>query len=336
MHGDRSTTVTPMMACDRAARTWRRARVAAVAGLLVAGLAGCASASGASSARFVARSTAASASPKVPNAEPWLLEARKSSQPGKGVWTSTALPGRRTGYLLPAWVYVPDAYFDPEQRDRRFPVVLLLAGFPGAIENWDNQGHMLPILDGLMASKALPPMILVSVTQNPEPTRDSECVDAVGGARADTYLSEDVPEAIAEHFRVTPDRKGWSMMGYSTGGYCAVDLALRHPDRFGSAVSLDGYFAPAIDNTTGDLFKHDATLQRSYTPLQTIGDRRPATLRFYLVVGDAEAKAKSQARTFAAAVRQPDTVTVVDVPGGHNWDTWNRALPAALAWLASG
>lgn len=331
-----------MIASDRpvprvAVRAWRRARAAAAAGLLVVGLGACtASASGVSSARFVAPSAAASPSPKVPNAEPWLLEARKNSQPGKGVWTSTALPGRRTGYLLPAWVYVPDAYFDPAQRDRRFPVVLLLAGFPGAIENWDKQGHMLPILDQMMAEKRIPPMILVSATQNPEPTRDSECVDAVGGARADTYLSEDVPEAIEEHFRVTPDRRGWSMMGYSTGGYCAVDLALRHPDRFGSAVSLDGYFAPAIDNTTGDLFKRDAAAQRSYTPLQTVRDQRPSALRFYLVVGDAEAKAKNQARTFAAAVRQPDTVNVVDVPGGHNWDTWNRALPDALTWLAAG
>ncbi len=312
-----------------------RAVLTALAVLVLTGsglvLAGCGG--GAPGARFAAPT--ASPTPKEPNAEPWLLEARRSGQPGKGVWTSMTLPGRRTGHDLPAWVYVPDAYFDPGQRDRRFPVVLLLAGFPGAIENWDKQGHMLPILDDLMGRAAVAPMILVSVTQNPQADRDSECVDAVGGAQADTYLSQDVPEAIAAHFRVVTDRKGWSMMGYSTGGYCAVDLALRHPDRFTSAVSLDGYFAPIVDKTTGDLFRGDAAAQRAYTPLRTIQDRRPAALRFYLVVGDAEAKAKQAAGTFAAAVRAPDTVTVVDVPGGHNWDTWNHALPAALTWLAA-
>ncbi|HEV7898542.1 MAG TPA: alpha/beta hydrolase-fold protein [Planosporangium sp.] len=319
----------------RAAVTaWRRALGAAVAGLLVIGLGGCAT--DASAARFVAPSASARPRPTVANAEPWLLEARRNSEPGKGVWTSMTLPGRRTGYQLPAWVYVPDEYFDPEQPDRRFPVVLLLAGFPGAIENWDKQGHVLPILDQMMAEKRIPPMILVSASQNPEPTRDSECVDAVAGAKADTYLSQDVPEAIGAHLRVTQDRNGWSMMGYSTGGYCGVALALRHSERFGSAVSLDGYFAPAIDKSTGDLFKGDAAVQRSYTPLQTIRDRRPAALRFYLVVGDAEAKARNEARTFARAVQAPDTVTVVEVPGGHNWDTWNRALPAALTWLSTG
>jgi S-formylglutathione hydrolase FrmB len=305
---------------------------------LVAGLAGCGGGtSRPTRAQWVTASPSPSPSPtpKLPNAEPWLLEARKNSQPGKGLWASTTLPGKRTGYTLPAWVYVPDAYFDPEQRDRRFPVVVLLSGFPGAIENWDVQGHMLPILDGMMASKQLPPMILVSASQNPEPNRDSECVDAAGGSQADTYLSEDVPDAIAEHFRVNPDRTAWSMMGYSTGGYCAVDLALRHPDRFGSAVSLDGYFAPIVDRTTGDLFKQDTKLQHSYTPLQTVQDQRPVPLRFYLVAGDAEAKSKYEANRFAKAVRAPDTVSVVDVPGPHNWDTWNRALPNALTWLAA-
>jgi enterochelin esterase-like enzyme len=312
-------------------------------GLLV-GLSGCVT--DASAGRFVAPSASArttgSTVPNVtvpnvtvPNAEPWLLEARRSSGPGQGVWTSTTLPGRRTGYQLPARVYVPDAYFDPQQPDRRFPVVLLLAGFPAAIENWDTQGHVLPILDRMMAEQKIPPMILVSPSQNPEPARDSECVDAVGGARADTYLSQDVPEAIAAHLRVTQDRRGWSAMGYSTGGYCAVDLALRHPERFASAVSLDGYFAPAIDNTTGDLFKGDAAAQRSYTPTRTVHDRRPAALRFYLVAGTAEAKVRSEARAFAAAVRPPDTATVVEVPGGHNWDTWNRAMPGALTWLSA-
>jgi enterochelin esterase-like enzyme len=269
-----------------------------------------------------------------PIAEPWLQEARKSSGPGHGVWTSLTVAGRRTGYNLPAWAYVPDAYFDPRQPNRKFPVVLLLAGFPGAVENWERQGHMVHVLDKLMRDGEIPPMILVSVTQNPEPNRDSECVDAVGGASAETYLAEDVPEALDEHFRIMKDRSAWSLMGYSTGGYCAVDLALRHPKRFSSAVSLDGYFAPAVDATTGDLFHKDAALRRSYTPAQTIGDRREVPLRFYLIVGDAEPKIKQGATEFAAAAHPPDTVTIVNVPGGHNWGTWSGALPKALGWLA--
>ena len=267
--------------------------------------------------------------------EPWLAKARRASGPGKGVWTTLTIAGKRTGYQLPAWVYVPDAYFDPAQSTRQYPVVELFDGYPGAPTTWDRQGHLPAMLDRLIAANRIPPMIFIAPTQNPTAGRDSECVDAVGGARADTYLTQDVPDAVIGHLRVTADRTAWSTMGYSTGGYCAVDLALRHPREYASAVSLDGYFSPAIDATTGDLFKHDATVQRGYTPAATIHDRRAVPLRFYLLLGDAEPRVGQAGRTFAAAVTPPDTVTVVNIPGGHNWGTWTSALPAALAWLAA-
>ncbi len=270
-----------------------------------------------------------------PNLPAWLAAARKQTGPGRGVWTSLSLKGRRTGYNLPAWVYVPDAYFDPGQSTRRFPVVELLAGYPGRVENWERQGHFVAVLDRLMAEGRIPPTIFVSVTQNPVPHRDSECVDAVGGAHADTYLSLDVPEAISANLRTDPTRQSWALMGYSTGGYCAVDIALRHPDRFSAAVSLDGYFAPAIDATTGDLFKGRFDVERSFTPAVTIRERRREALRFYLLVGDAEPRAKYAAEQFAAATRLPDASKIVDIPGGHNWNTWIAALPNALGWLAA-
>jgi enterochelin esterase-like enzyme len=267
--------------------------------------------------------------------EPWLAQARRDTGPGKGVWTSLTIAGKRTGYQLPAWVYVPDAYFDPAEPNRQFPVSLLFAGYPGSPQNWQRQGHLVAVLDQLMAQHRIPPMIMIAPSQNPTGNRDSECVDAVDGARADTYLTQDVPDAISGHLRVIADRSAWSLMGYSTGGYCAVDLALRHPRQFASAISLDGYFQPAADATTGDLFKRHVDVRRSYTPIQTIHDKRDASLRFYLLVGGAEPTVKQAAHSFAAAAHKPDDVTIVDIPGGHNWGTWTAALPGALAWLSA-
>jgi enterochelin esterase-like enzyme len=193
---------------------------------------------------------------------------------------------------------------------------------------------MVPILDELMAKGKIPPTILVSVSQNPEPTRDSECVDAVGGAKADTYISEDATEVIKQTFRAEAGRADWSLMGYSTGGYCAVTLALRHPDRFSAAVSLDGYFSPAVDASTGDLFKNDVAAKRAYTATEIIHEKREAPLRFCLVTGDADHKSRQAATQFSTLVHPPDTVQVIQVSGGHNWNSWTGALPTALDWLA--
>jgi enterochelin esterase-like enzyme len=277
------------------------------------------------------------ANPGTPQRVPeWLAAARKVSGTGRGVWAQMTISGRATGYSLPAWVYVPDAYFDANRPDQTFPVFMLLAGFPGRVENWDSQGGMVAILDQLIDAGKIPPMIFISVSQNRDATHDSECVDAVGGFRADTYITQDATEAIRSTFRVDTDRTSWALMGYSTGGYCAVDLALRHPTQFAAAVSLDGYFAPAIDNTTGDLFKKNTTLQHSYTPSITIKEKRAVPLRFYLMGGDSEPAAKAAGVAFAKSVKEPDTATLVDLPGGHNWNTWRAALPGALEWFVAG
>ena len=55
----------------------------------------------------------------------------------------------------------------------------------------------------------------------------------------------------------------------------------------------------------------------------TIHDKRDAALRFYLMVGDAEPKAKQAGHAFAGEVHAPDQATLVNIPGGHNWNTWN-------------
>lgn len=55
-----------------------------------------------------------------------------------------------------------------------------------------------------------------------------------------TYVTEELPALIAEHFPVDPSRQG--IMGHSMGGHGALTVALRHPGRF-RAVSA---FAPIV------------------------------------------------------------------------------------------
>lgn len=55
-----------------------------------------------------------------------------------------------------------------------------------------------------------------------------------------TYVTEELPALVAEHFPVDPARQ--SIMGHSMGGHGALTVALSHPDRF-KAVSA---FAPIV------------------------------------------------------------------------------------------
>ncbi len=164
--------------------------------------------------------------------------------------------GAVTGYSLLARVYLPGSY--TIDRHRRYPVIELEAGYPGSSRTWWDYLHLKSVLDGLIASDRMPAVIVVSTSQNPRRGNDSECVNAdpgqVPGSLADTYLAHDVPAFIQSHYRAGISRVDWVDGGFSTGGFCAANLVLRHPSTYAGAVVLSGYFVPIVDHTTGPLY----------------------------------------------------------------------------------
>ena len=58
------------------------------------------------------------------------------------------------------------------------------------------------------------------------------------GYRYWTMLSEELPEIVCNLFPVSPRREDTYAAGLSMGGYGALKLALRRPDRYAGAVGL--------------------------------------------------------------------------------------------------
>ena len=61
-----------------------------------------------------------------------------------------------------------------------------------------------------------------------------------------TYVTEELPALVAEHFRVDMDRQG--IFGHSMGGHGAMTIALKNPERFKSC----SVFAPIVEPSTAD------------------------------------------------------------------------------------
>jgi hypothetical protein len=132
---------------------------------------------------------------------------------------------------------------------------------------WIHPLRIGPILDTEIAAGRMAPTIVVMLVQNVSAWQDSECVNAQHGPHMDTYLSSDLQSAVARDFRTAPHGPGWGLMGYSTGGFCAVNLALRHPNEYGAAASLSGYFVPLTDATTGNLYGRSTAARQANSPL---------------------------------------------------------------------
>src|SRR5208282_2034198 len=99
----------------------------------------------------------------------------------------------------------------------------------------------------------------------------------------------------AHILRVQPPGSAWAVAGYSEGGFCAANMALRYPDRYGFAGVLSGYFRPS-DNELADPnrlvspFNGDITQAEQNTPLDEIQDLPAAAVipRFWLASGAAD------------------------------------------------
>jgi enterochelin esterase-like enzyme len=255
---------------------------------------------------------------------------------GNGVVIREDFAGPRSHIgTRPGAVYIPAAYFRRHSDNLEFPVIELLSGSPGDPAGELRKLRIAQFLDEEIHAHRMPPTIAVIPTTNPSPLRDDECVNAVGGQQDDTYLTTDIRTDMIRDFRVQTGRNAWSLMGYSTGGYCAVNLAVRHPEYYAAAASFSGYFYPITDPTTGNLYHGDKAVRAANSPLQILHREKvqPATA-FFLEAGSLEHGPPGQLNQLLGELRTPASGIGIQVPnGGHDWAPWRQELPIALDWI---
>ena len=246
------------------------------------------------------------------------------------------ITGATTGYALPATVYLPGSY--SAGGSRRFPLLELQAGYPGNEKTWSSYLDLKDTLDSLIANGSLPAVMVVMPRQNPLRGHDSECVDAdpgtLSGSLADTYLSQDVPRYMRQHYRAGLTRRDLIVGGFSTGAYCAANLALRHPRTYAGAIVLSGYFCTIVDRSTGRLFA-DRTEVDDNCPLLTVARTHPPLAVF---IGAAQDNKEDMHHVAMMQGRFPpsDRVRVVITrTGGHSSVAWRVLSRLSLVWMAS-
>lgn len=255
-----------------------------------------------------------------------------------GLLVSDAVRGPASGLADRMIVYLPPQYFQPRWARTRFPVLELLDGHPGTPTTWVHGLHVDRVERDAAAAHHSLPFVLLMPDVNVEGRYDTDCADVVRGPAVDTLLGDDVPAVARTALRVRTDRAGWATMGYSEGGYCAVELAERHPGTFGAAVGMSGGYGtsplalgpPAI---YGDL----RSAELAASPIWRIRHLPVAPISYLLTASRQETDGSYQeSAEFAADVRPPATAdTLFPVDGGHDIAAWAAVLPTALEWLST-
>ncbi|MFI2372456.1 alpha/beta hydrolase [Streptomyces sp. NPDC018833] len=271
-----------------------------------------------------------------------VVEKRRPDVPGGaravtgGQIHKVVVAGATSGINSPAYVYLPPEYFQEEHRHRTFPAAVVLTGYPGTAENL-LKGLKYPSTAHKLAGEGrMQPMVLVMLRPTVAPPRDTECVDVPGGPKAETFFAKDLPKAVSETYRVGTAPRNWGFIGNSTGGYCALKIALHHPGQFAAGAGLSAYYKAAEDPTTGDLFHGDQRARQRADLLWSL-DHLPQGRSSFLVTTSRQGEGNLKGTlAFVEKVKAPARVSSIMLDsGGHNFNTWRREIPPALEWLGS-
>ena len=250
------------------------------------------------------------------------------------------LPGQLSGDNRRGLVYLPPQYSQARYARVQFPVVELFHGTPGSPIAWDTLLRIAQVANTLLTKHQIGPMVLVMPSINGSGDDYQDCVNGPAGGpgpavRDDTYLTQDVRTDIFAHYRVSHDAYEWGATGYSSGGYCAANLALRHPASFGAAAVIEGYFR-AADGPAAAALDHDSSLENANSPLQAaekLSTGSGPVPAFWVAAGAADKTDYQTATAFVAAMDRLQQVPFIRLPSADSAYAWSATLPAALTWL---
>ncbi len=178
--------------------------------------------------------------------------------------------GRRTRVVNPAYVYLPPQYFQPQYARQRFPVIVALSGYPGGTFLLAQHLRVPQTAAALIRAGRMQPTVIVMLRPTIAPPRDTQCVDVPDGPQAETFFTREVPDALRSHYRVGHDPGGWGVLGYSSGGSCALQLVHAAP----ADVHLGGRALARLPGRQRP--HHRQPLRRRQGPRPTAPGARPA------------------------------------------------------------
>ncbi|MEV0369990.1 alpha/beta hydrolase-fold protein [Streptomyces sp. NPDC050636] len=253
---------------------------------------------------------------------------------GSGV-QMTDLKGRISGVSGEVYVWLPPQYNDPAYKDKKFPVVELLPGYPGSSKSWLGSLKAGEQLRPLMQSGQIKPFILVAPRTNIISGADTGCVNIPGKVNADSWLTVDVRKMVIDNFRADDKPDSWGLAGYSAGAHCAAKLALAHPDRYRAAVAMSGYNDPAIEPDS--LAGKDPKLRIESNPLHILKSANAAGKppRTALYISGSAGDGYQAGIGLRQLAQRPTTVTVQMLTGvgGHTTAVWKNQVPEVFRWL---
>jgi enterochelin esterase-like enzyme len=231
-------------------------------------------------------------------------------------------------------VYLPSTYNTHLGQNKRYPVLYLLHGSPGQAQDWFTAGKADQSADTLIALGKIHELIMVLPDGNGRPGATSEWADSYDQRQLiESYVVNDVVKYIDAKYRTIPDAANRAIGGLSMGGFGATNIAVHHPDIFGSVISLGGYYY-----AEGGIWGDNAAYMQQNSPADVLPTKKQAwNLLFFLGAGTQDQPYYTDTQQFAQELDGLHIPYRFDIQKGyHSWTIWQTQMYNALLWLHWG
>lgn len=229
-------------------------------------------------------------------------------------------------------IYLPPSY--DLAVDRSYPVLYLLHGDGGRIDSWPSLG-LRAKMDQAIANGA-PEMIVVM----PDGAGHyGDLTDWANRWDGTDQVEDQVVELVGvidQAYRTLPDRSNRFIGGLSSGGFGALNIALRHTDLFSTAMSFSGFIAADDPESDPGVFGTDRGYIEDNSPSTLVASQSGAADIYYVLTGG-----KNDpyfAHRMAQFSGELDNLEIPHefhlVPGGHDGIAWAAGLDFGLEHLS--
>lgn len=160
------------------------------------------------------------------------------------------------------------------------------------------------------------------------------------GEKYYTYIAEELPCIMQDLFGVSLDRCDNFIAGLSMGGYGALKIAMKNPERFGAAAGISSV---ADILGTKELFKDvfvpifgediDISDSENLLKIAEEADKNEQKPRIYMGVGTEDFLYEGNQKLRKKFDSLSFDFTYRESEGGHTWEFWDEYIQYVLKWM---
>ena len=240
-------------------------------------------------------------------------------------------PSPTAGFDRRMAVYTPAGY--ENSKKTKYPVVYILHGIGGDEDSWLTHGRAAQILDNLIASGKVKPMIAVFTNGN---ISQQAAVHQTGNGyiQQTTMLPKtmegtfetafnEVVNYVDAHYRTIAKKQSRAICGLSMGGFHSLYISANNPDLFGYV----GLFSAAVGVV-------DEKISPIYQNLDEKLAKQFAGKPFYFIAcGNTDFLYDSNKAYMAKLDEAGYPYKYLETDGGHIWRNWRVYLTEYLPMI---